>query len=162
MFCDDNAFWIELICLALENESQFKVVAQASNGRETIEQIEIHRPDIIILDIVMPEYDGVYIVSHVRKSMRGYSPIVYVLSGFGAYPVVKELSELGVDFFSMKPVAVEVIVSTIKTLVKYRDNPDQPDHSAEEENARQDVLEAGIKDILLRLGIMSITHLPNA
>jgi two-component system response regulator DegU len=57
LLCDDNANSLDGLRLALFKEPQFHVVAQAYDGKTAISLIEQHHPDIIILDIVMPEYD---------------------------------------------------------------------------------------------------------
>jgi len=140
-----------VLCLRLEKEPQFRVVAQAYDGRESIDLIEKFRPDIIILDIVMPEYDGVYIVSHVRKTMIEYTPIIYILSGLGVDPVIKELSELGVDFFGRKPVPMDVVMHTLTTLVKHRGTASSADGG--DKVAKKQEFSGVIWNILLHLGM---------
>jgi len=146
--CDDNTNSLEVLSLTINKEPQFRVVAQAHEGKTALTLIECHRPDIIILDIVMPEYDGVYIVNHVRKNMRDYTPIIYVLSGMGTDSVVRMLNELGVDYYSMKPVPMNVIVNNLNNLVKQHIKMDLPIINEDGK------LENAIKNMFLRLGIV--------
>ena len=159
LICDDNLNWLESLNIAIDKDPKFKVVAQAYSGGTTLKLVEKFRPDIIILDIVMPEYDGVYIVNYIRKNMKGYSPIIYILSGLGTDPIVRTLNELYVDFYSMKPVAISIIMGNINMLIKNRDNLGIISAPAEEnegnkENMKAEILKDVIKNLLLRFGIM--------
>ena len=159
LICDDNASSLEVLHLTIDKEPQFKVVAQAYDGKAAIALIEKCRPDIIILDIVMPEYDGVYIVDYVRKSMEGYSPIIYILSALGTDSIVRALNELGIDFYSMKPVSMSVIVRNLNALIKRHGETETNSAPAEDrekitETVNRELFEDTIKYILLHLGIM--------
>ena len=56
---DDHALLREGIATLLAAQPDMKLVAEASNGREAIEQYRIHRPDVILMDLQMPEMNGV-------------------------------------------------------------------------------------------------------
>src|SRR5580765_594504 len=56
---DDHPLLREGLAALLANQSDLKLVAEASNGREAIEQFRIHRPDITLMDLQMPEMNGV-------------------------------------------------------------------------------------------------------
>jgi len=153
LICDDNANSLEGLSLTIKKEPQFKVVAHAYDGKTTITLIERHRPDVIILDIVMPEYDGVYIVDYIRKSMKEYDPIIYILSGLGTDSIVKALNELGVDFYSMKPVSMSVVVRNLNALINQR-NKNKSFSALADDSAKQEILEDVTKYTLRNLGIM--------
>jgi two-component system response regulator (stage 0 sporulation protein A) len=159
LLCDDNANSLEVLNLAFAKEPQFAVVAQAYDGKTALSLIEQHRPDIIILDVVMPEYDGVYIVNYIRSDMKEYDPLIYILSGLGTDPVIRTLNELGVDYYSMKPVPLSVIVQNLKTLLNQRGpcafSPDPSEGSGKPAGGlMQKTLDDAIKTILLRFGLL--------
>ena len=157
LVCDDNEVWLDALSLTIDKEPQFKVVAQAIDGRMAIEQIGKFRPNILILDIVLPEYDGIYIVNYIRKNMEGYSPIIYMLSGLGTDSAVKQLNELGIDYYSMKPISMDMVIDTLMTLVKHRRVLAALAHEPGGENkiaVENDLIEPQVRDLLRRLGIM--------
>src|SRR4029077_765725 len=56
---DDHPVFREGIAALLSGQSDFKLVAEASNGREAIDQFRRHRPDVTLMDLQMPEMNGV-------------------------------------------------------------------------------------------------------
>jgi DNA-binding NarL/FixJ family response regulator len=56
---DDHPVVREGLAALLANQPDMKLVAEASNGREAVEQFRIHRPDITLMDLQMPEMNGV-------------------------------------------------------------------------------------------------------
>jgi two-component system response regulator (stage 0 sporulation protein A) len=91
--------------------------------------------------------------------MEGYAPIIYILSGLGADSIVRALNELGIDFYSMKPVLPSVVVRNLNTLTRQRDHhaffSDTSEENAETGTfLKQDKLEETIKYVLLRFNLL--------
>ena len=63
---DDHPLLREGIGALLENHSDMELVAEASNGREALEQFRKHRPDITLMDLQMPEMSGIDAMSAIR------------------------------------------------------------------------------------------------
>ena len=83
-------------------ESEGFSVEVASNGRDGVEMISKQSPDLILLDIQMPEMDGAEALSHIRKLHGGHDIPVIVLTNLGQQEAPKELSALGVDDYIVK------------------------------------------------------------
>ncbi|MDR3278588.1 MAG: response regulator [Oscillospiraceae bacterium] len=148
LIADDNGRWAQSLARAVGETPELEVAAAVLNGRDAIEKIEEMRPDIIILDVVMPEYDGVNIVSHIRSQMRGYAPVIYMLSGIGAGTVFRILNDLGIDYYSMKPVDISVILRNIRMILQKKqgeltERPPAAAPDAYEERARGVMRELG-------------------
>jgi DNA-binding NarL/FixJ family response regulator len=63
---DDHPLLREGIVALLVDQNNMRVVAQASNGREAIQQFRAHRPDVTLIDLQMPEMDGVDAITAIR------------------------------------------------------------------------------------------------
>ena len=118
LIADDDRFFAEQLNRKIGEHSAYEIVAKLYDGQDTIRQIERLRPDVIILDIVMPGSDGIHVVEHIRNTMNDYDPIIYILSGIGTNRIIQSLSLLNIDFFSMKPVSLDIILQNLESIIK--------------------------------------------
>jgi DNA-binding NarL/FixJ family response regulator len=88
---DDHEIVRRGIITLLETEPDIKILGQAENGREGLALAEKLQPDVILMDLVMPEMDGVEAIREIRE--RGLSSHVLVLTSFGSddklFPAVR-------------------------------------------------------------------------
>lgn len=115
MVIDDAAFIQKVVERALKPYN-FEMVGYASNGRLGLEMFEKLVPDIVILDITMPEMDGLEVAANLFK--RDPPPNVVMLSalgGIGTY--VEQAREIGVKQFLRKPFREEELINAISALL---------------------------------------------
>lgn len=110
---DDSALMRMVIADIIEEDSQNKVIARLKNGRELIENISILDPDVITLDIEMPEMDGFSTLKELKSRGIKY-PIIMLssLSKKGSIETMKCLELGAVDF-------VEKLKATKRDSMKY-------------------------------------------
>ena len=111
---DDSRFMRKIIRKTLEKMG-VEVVAEASNGREAIECVEKYRPNLVILDINMPEMDGLEALKHIASS--GVKPKVIVLTAVNQQWAKEEAKNLGVVGFIPKPFKPQQLVEVVKNVV---------------------------------------------
>lgn len=96
---DDSAFMRRAISMILESDSQFYVVGIARNGIEAIEKVQRLQPDLVTMDVEMPEMNG---ISALEKIMK-ITPVPVVMlssrTGEGAKETLQALELGAVDFF---------------------------------------------------------------
>lgn len=93
---DDLRF---LVRFALEEDGRFEVVGDATTGIEAVDLAVSEAPDVIVLDMAMPEMDGLAVLAEIRN--RGLSSKVLVLSGFDG-GVEEKATALGADDYIRK------------------------------------------------------------
>lgn len=76
LVADDHPVLREGVLAMLLNEADMKVVAQAANGREALEQFRRHRPDIVLMDIQMPEMSGIDAIAAILAEVPAARVIV--------------------------------------------------------------------------------------
>ena len=97
---DDSAFFRQRIAELLESDSRLEVVGTASNGKEGIEQVKKLRPDVVTMDVEMPQLNG---IEAVRIIMRECPTKVLMLSSLtqeGARVTLQALEAGAVDYLS--------------------------------------------------------------
>jgi DNA-binding NarL/FixJ family response regulator len=68
LLADDHRIFRQGLCELIERKTAFEVVGEAATGREVLEQVNTLQPDIVLLDIQMPELDGVAVARQLAQS----------------------------------------------------------------------------------------------
>jgi two-component system, LytTR family, response regulator len=102
--------------LLLRYENDFNIIAEAKNGQEGLELIEKHKPELIFLDIEMPEMNGFDMLSKLS-----YMPIVVFATAFDQY-AIRAFEENSIDYL-LKPIEAERLEKTVEKLQKLRQQP---------------------------------------
>lgn len=95
----------------LKDVENFKVVGEASNGKEALEILKELSPDILLLDLEMPQMNGKEVLQKIIKGYPQIKPII--LSGHYGNLFVKELVNSGARAYISKSSDVDVIIDTI-------------------------------------------------
>lgn len=111
---EDQHLIRELLASALAREAGFEVVAQASSGREAIALTQSTRPDILILDVELPDLQGM----EVARTLRGaqLQVAILALSIHDEAYFVQEMLRAGADGYVVKSAAVDELVHAIRTV----------------------------------------------
>ena len=111
---DDSAFMRKSLSMMLESDPQIKVVATARNGREGIEKIRQFHPDLVTMDIEMPEMDGLTALRTIMKEMPVPVLMVSSLTTEGAQATLEALNLGAVDFIPKELSYVSLDIAKIK------------------------------------------------
>ncbi len=111
---DDSAFMRKSLSLMLESDPQIKVVATARNGREGIEKIRQFQPDLVTMDVEMPDMDGLTALGIIMKEMPLPVLMVSSLTTEGAQATLDALSLGAVDFIPKELSYVSLDIVKIK------------------------------------------------
>ncbi len=114
LIADDHALMRDGIRRILERESDFDVVAEAGDGEEAITLIESLKPDIAIIDIAMPNVDGIEATKHVKASCPGTA--VLILTAYDDDEFVFGLVEAGAAGYLLKSVQSQELVQAIRAI----------------------------------------------
>lgn len=121
LIVDDEKDVLEFLSYNLKNEG-YQVVTSTS-GKEAINLAEEHKPELIILDVMMPGMDGIETCTEIRKFPGLKNSIVIFLTARGEdYSQIAGF-EAGADDYITKPIRPKVLVSRIKALLRrYRED----------------------------------------
>ncbi len=91
-------------------------VRLASNGAEALERIEKDRPDVVLMDVMMPLKSGYAVCQHMRERPELAHIKVVMLSAKGSEAEVNKGLSLGADLYITKPFSTQELVATINQL----------------------------------------------
>lgn len=100
LIVEDEEFLVRALKDNLEAEGC--IVDAVMNGEEAVERLRAHRPDLILLDLLMPKRDGFYVLEQVKKSPELKLIPVIVLSNLGGDAEIKRALEMGADDYFVK------------------------------------------------------------
>ena len=107
---DDDINTVEVFCEFLEL-CDIKIVGKGYNGKEAIDLYTQLKPDIIFLDVMMPEYDGFYALENIKKINP--NAIVVMLTADITEETKKRLTELKANSIVYKPFDIQQILEEI-------------------------------------------------
>ncbi len=89
----------------------------AANGREAMEKVNAHEPDLVLLDIMMPEVDGYEVCEYVKKNYLMTAIKVIFISAKSKDEDIKKAYAKGADLFVIKPFSTRRLLEKIATLL---------------------------------------------
>ena len=118
LVADDHPLVREGTALIIANVPGWEVCGLASNGREVIEQALGLRPDVIVLDLHMPELDGLETVRAVKKQLPLTELVIF--SAASSEEVVEQLFDSGAKSFVSKHEDGEVLIAAIRSAAEHK------------------------------------------
>jgi len=112
MVVDDHAIVRKGICALLATEEHIHVVGEAADGREAVEQAKTLRPDVILMDIVMPEMDGLEAIRRTTEILPDVR--ILVLTSFASVDMVLPAIKAGALGYLLKDSGPQDLVSSIR------------------------------------------------
>lgn len=116
LIVDDIRIVRECIKMILEKNSNFEVVGCACNGLEAIEMCEKYKPDIILMDVIMPELNGIEAIIKIKEENKIVK--ILVLSSIGDEANIIKAIKNGADGYVLKDIGVEELILAIQCINK--------------------------------------------
>lgn len=110
---DDDSDTIDLLRIILEPNA-FEVIT-AVNGKDGLERVHSDQPDVIVVDLLMPEMDGLAVCQNIRKFSN--TPIV-VLSAYDRPGTAEQALQHGADDYLPKPMNSNLLIASLNKLTR--------------------------------------------
>lgn len=117
LLTDSNDELRGMLKSALERTGRFDVVASTGDGTQVIELVRTVKPDLMVLDLILPGLDGLSILRRLKDEER---PVILAVSNFARQEMVAEAGMLGASLFISKPYNEEAMVENLLRLAEKR------------------------------------------
>jgi len=111
---DDHQIFLDGIVSLLDDEPNIKIVGTAHNGKEAIERIKSSKVDVVLMDINMPEMDGIEATKQLKKTNPDIKILMLTMHSEARF--IKECLEIGAKGYVMKNISKDDLVKAIDTV----------------------------------------------
>ncbi|PWU68566.1 sporulation transcription factor Spo0A [Gracilibacillus dipsosauri] len=153
LLVDDNRELVQLMEEYLGDQNDMEVVGKAYNGKECLDMIEDVRPDVVVLDIIMPHVDGLAVLSKIKQSEHTKHIHVIMLTAFGQEDVTKKAVTLGASYFILKPFDLEHLAEQIRQVHGMQPSIHNNEIKTSTNHSKKFDLETSITHIIHEIGV---------
>jgi len=114
LICDDAAF-MRMMIKDILTKNGYNVVGEAENGAKAVEKYSELSPDLVLMDITMPEMDGIQALKAIKLTDAGAK--VIMCSAMGQQAMVIESIQAGAKDFIVKPFQADRVIEAVKKVV---------------------------------------------
>ena len=114
LICDDAAF-MRMMIKDILTKNGYNVVGEAENGAKAVEKYNELKPDLVLMDITMPEMDGIQALKKIKEMDSG--AMIIMCSEMGQQAMVIESIQSGAKDFIVKPFQADRVLEAVKKVV---------------------------------------------
>ncbi len=126
LIADSDMEYAEILSRNISSDFKINVCDVVTNGYQVIEKVDILKPDVVIMDLVLPNIDGIGILERFKNKKKEFDnfsmPKVIVLSTFKQDRTAQDCINLGASYYMVKPVSYESLCNTIRRLCDTTDD----------------------------------------
>lgn len=119
LLADDNAEFTSTLTAYLEKQEDMEVIGIARDGKEAYDMISNTKPDVVLLDVIMPHLDGLGVLEKIVSSKLEKMPIFIMLSAVGQDKITQKAISLGAQYYVVKPFDIELLIKRIREVKFY-------------------------------------------
>ena len=123
---DDNDELRSAMNQYLQTQKDISIVGEAANGQDALKMIQEKQPDVVLLDMIMPALDGFGVLHHLQRTPLEKRPWVIAVTALGRDDFIRRAVELGVMYYMIKPVELNVLVDRISDTWKMKGSVIRP------------------------------------
>lgn len=110
----DDSLYMRKMLRHILTDAGYEIIGEAENGKSALEQIQEKKPDIVTLDVILPDMTGLDVLAQLKCSENGLK--VILVSAVGQDVIIHEGMALGAKDYIVKPFTEEKVVKTIQKI----------------------------------------------
>ena len=123
LIADDNEDFATTLVNHLSKENDMEVIGVAKDGKEACDKVLEAKPDVLLLDVIMPYLDGLGVLEKLNSSNLEKMPTCIMLSAVGQTKITQKAISLGAEYYVVKPFDIEVLINRIRDIKNYKPTP---------------------------------------
>ena len=155
IIADDNLEFVKTFENCLNNEEDMEVIDIAKDGNEAYEKIVNQKPDVVLLDVIMPNLDGIGVLE--KLNADGFMPTCIMLSAVGQDIITKKALNLGAEYYIVKPFEIDLLIKRIRDIKKKNSKElsfiKKPTYINIDNTKNENNLEALVTNIIHEVGV---------
>ena len=116
LIVDDNSEFVRLLTMFINSQKDMEVVGTLNDGNNVVTKVKELKPDIMLLDIIMPERDGLAVLEDLEECALEKKPHVVVMSAIGQEKITGKAMSLGATYYVIKPFDLDTLVGRLREL----------------------------------------------
>ena len=164
LIADDNKEFSRTLANYINRQDDMEVMAMAKDGNEAIDMITNTRPDVALIDVIMPHLDGLGVLERMNMIKMEKKPIYIMLSAVGQDKITQKAVSLGAEYYIVKPFDIEVLIKRIREIKFFKPNQESQNLMAKDSKSRyieisnenikkEENLEALVTNVIHEVGV---------
>ena len=120
LIADTDTNYVRELTAGLTSDFRINVCEVVTNGYQLIERVDILKPDVVIMEVILPNIDGIGVLERFKAKRREFDnffmPKIIVLSSLDSKGISQECMNLGASYYLSKPMGTESIIRAIRRL----------------------------------------------
>ena len=152
---DDNQKILDILGEIISTDKELDLVGKAKNGEEMCQIIRDRKPDVVLLDLIMPKMDGLTVMEKVgQDSTVAKRPYFIVITAVGQEKITEDAFNKGANYYVMKPFNNRMLLERIKSVRNMSRNSDRKNNENTTDNTQKtENLESRVTNMLHEIGI---------
>ena len=126
LIADGNENFANSVKSYLSAQDGISVKAVATNGRDAFEKMLETKPDVVLMDMIMPYVDGLGVLKKIKSTKLEKQPFIMMTSGMYQQQAAARASQLGADYYMVKPIEFENLADRIREFSSQTENENSP------------------------------------
>jgi len=117
LLADDNKDFCDIMQNYFAKQEDMEVVAVAHDGQSAYEKIAMKKPDVALIDGIMPVLDGLGVLEKLSQSDNSHKPVCVMLSAVAQEKITQRAIDLGAEYYIVKPFDMDMLTKRIRQLM---------------------------------------------
>ena len=113
LIADDNLDFVSTLITYFDTQDDVEIIATAKDGQDAYNKIITEKPQVALLDVIMPHLDGLGVLEKVLEIDIPKKPTCIMLSAVGQDKITQRALELGANYYVVKPFDISVLMKKV-------------------------------------------------